>query len=205
MPACGSIRACHRGLPQRHPRGGHPRQVLPTQNDGTLMDASFAEKFPVLTLRPALPTTCAARPSCWRQRGDRRRYRRHHVRCRLAAQGFSTPGDCRCRSRRCANHFRMPDVFSIGLGGGSHVVETDHGVKVGPVSVGYRIKTEALIFGGETLTTTDVTVAAGKAELGDASRVAHLGKDMLERVQAKSMTCWRTASRNRGCPPIPCR
>ncbi len=76
-------------------------------------------------------------------------------------------------------NFRMPDVFSIGLGGGSHVVETDQGVKVGPVSVGYRIQTEALVFGGQTLTTTDITVAAGNAELGDSSKVAHLPGDLL--------------------------
>jgi N-methylhydantoinase A/oxoprolinase/acetone carboxylase beta subunit len=82
-------------------------------------------------------------------------------------------------------NFRMPDVFSIGLGGGSHVVESEQRLNIGPVSVGYRIKTEALVFGGQTLTTTDITVAAGNAELGDASKVSHLPKDLLERAEAR--------------------
>jgi len=55
--------------------------------------------------------------------------------------------------------FRMPDLFSIGLGGGS-IVQPDP-VAVGPASVGYRLTREALVFGGGTLTATDAAVAAG--------------------------------------------
>jgi N-methylhydantoinase A/oxoprolinase/acetone carboxylase beta subunit len=84
-------------------------------------------------------------------------------------------------------NFRMPDVFSIGLGGGSHVVETEKGVKVGPTSVGYRIVTESLVFGGQTLTTTDVAVAAGRIALGDPARVAHLPADLVSRTETRIM------------------
>ena len=42
--------------------------------------------------------------------------------------------------------FRMPDLLSIGLGGGSHV-QLDP-LKVGPVSVGYRLLKEGIAFGG---------------------------------------------------------
>src|SRR4030095_4445252 len=82
-------------------------------------------------------------------------------------------------------NFRMPDVFSIGLGGGSHVVETDKGIKVGPTSVGYRLASDALIFGGSTLTTSDIIAAAGRADFGDPSRVAHLAAGLIARTQAK--------------------
>src|SRR5207245_9983797 len=74
--------------------------------------------------------------------------------------------------------FRMPDLFSIGLGGGSIV---HHGppasgrhagrrpaLQVGPQSVGYRLTEEALVFGGDTLTATDAAVAAGIVDIGDA-------------------------------------
>ncbi len=61
------------------------------------------------------------------------------------------------------------------------------GVKVGPVSVGYRIKSEALIFGGSTLTTTDTAVARGLAELGDKTKVAGLSPDLLARTRTKIM------------------
>jgi len=62
--------------------------------------------------------------------------------------------------------FRMPDLLSIGLGGGS-LVDTEHHT-VGPVSVGYGLTTEALVFGGDQLTATDVGVAAGLSKIGSA-------------------------------------
>src|SRR5207249_3174178 len=44
--------------------------------------------------------------------------------------------------------FRMPDLLSIALGGGS-IVERNP-LAVGPKSVGYRLTREALVFGGAT-------------------------------------------------------
>ena len=59
----------------------------------------------------------------------------------------------------------MPDVTSVGLGGGSIVKITSGGVvtSIGPESVGNRLTTEALCFGGSVLTATDIAVAAGLA------------------------------------------
>jgi N-methylhydantoinase A/oxoprolinase/acetone carboxylase beta subunit len=74
----------------------------------------------------------------------------------------------------------MPDVYSVGLGGGS-LVDFEAGT-VGPRSVGFRLTSEALIFGGDTITTSDIAVAAGVAEFGDPSRVAHLAKDDVSRA-----------------------
>ena len=83
--------------------------------------------------------------------------------------------------------FRMPDLLSIALGGGS-VVERDP-LAVGPKSVGYRLTREALVFGGDTLTATDAAVAAGIAEIGDTEVVASLPRDLaravLEEARAK--------------------
>ncbi|HET9104092.1 MAG TPA: hydantoinase/oxoprolinase family protein, partial [Solirubrobacteraceae bacterium] len=76
--------------------------------------------------------------------------------------------------------FRMPDVASIGLGGGSIV--TEDGGRVGPFSVGFRIADEALVFGGHTPTATDVAVAAGRTAVGDRARVAGLPRDFVERA-----------------------
>src|SRR5260370_34052977 len=61
--------------------------------------------------------------------------------------------------------FRMPDLLSIALGGGSLVKETP--LRVGPASVGYRLTEEALAFGGHTVTAPDAAVAAGILEIGD--------------------------------------
>ena len=41
------------------------------------------------------------------------------------------------------------------------------------------------MFGGETLTTTDIVVAAGRIELGDPSKVAELDKDLIARTEAR--------------------
>jgi N-methylhydantoinase A/oxoprolinase/acetone carboxylase beta subunit len=76
--------------------------------------------------------------------------------------------------------FRMPDLLSIGLGGDS-IVERDP-LAIGPRSVGYRLTRDALVFGGATLTATDVAVAAGLAEIGDARAAAGLPRDLVEAV-----------------------
>lgn len=98
---------------------------------------------------------------------------------------------CSHRGRRCANqlchacapfsgrsatpadHDAAADVQSVGLGGGSVVrVEPNSGsVTVGPDSVGHNLVKEALVFGGSTLTTTDITVASGARKVGNPSLV----------------------------------
>lgn len=55
--------------------------------------------------------------------------------------------------------FSMPEVFSVALGGGTKVEEADGEVHVGPESVGHRLTTEGLVFGGETLTTTGKSIS----------------------------------------------
>jgi N-methylhydantoinase A/oxoprolinase/acetone carboxylase beta subunit len=80
--------------------------------------------------------------------------------------------------------FRMPDLLSIGLGGGTIVDPTDP-ERIGPRSVGFRLMEQALVFGGPTLTCTDIGVAAGLIELGDPRRVAGLSGDFVRRALAR--------------------
>lgn len=57
-------------------------------------------------------------------------------------------------------------------------------VTVGPSSVGHRITSESLVFGGSTLTATDVVVAAGRASnIGDESLVSGIGQSIIEGAQ----------------------
>jgi N-methylhydantoinase A/oxoprolinase/acetone carboxylase beta subunit len=157
-----------------------------TQNDGTLMDAAFAEKFPVLTfasgptnsMRGAAFLSGVSEAIVVDIGGTTTDVGSLH-------KGFPRQATVAVEVGGVRTNFRMPDVFSIGLGGGSHVVETDKGIKVGPTSVGYRLVTDALIFGGSTLTTSDVAAAAGKAGFGDRAKVAHLKPDFIERTQKK--------------------
>ena len=54
--------------------------------------------------------------------------------------------------------------------------------------MGYRLTEQALVFGGDVLTVTDVAVAAGLIDLGDRARVASLPaalvKEALARIRA---------------------
>ncbi|KAM0334518.1 hypothetical protein ACHAQA_001547 [Verticillium albo-atrum] len=72
----------------------------------------------------------------------------------------------------------MPSVESIGLGGGSIVREVDTKttpttVTVGPDSVGHRLTSEALCFGGSVPTATDVAISSSPDALsiGDPSLI----------------------------------
>src|SRR5699024_3407030 len=59
--------------------------------------------------------------------------------------------------------------------------------KIGPDSVGHRLDKEALVFGGSTLTATDVAVKLGVVELGNPENVAHLDTDLIKRVYQEMM------------------
>jgi len=78
--------------------------------------------------------------------------------------------------------FRMPDLLSIGLGGGS-IVRQDP-LRLGPDSVGYRLTEQALVFGGETLTATDAAVAVGVAAIGDPANAASISRATADAVLA---------------------
>jgi len=160
-----------------------------TQNDGTLMDAAFAEKFPVLTFASG-PTNSMRGAAFLSGVADAIVVDIGGTTSDVGSlhKGFPRQATVAVEVGGVRTNFRMPDVFSIGLGGGSHVVETGGAIKVGPTSVGYRIVTEALIFGGSTLTTSDVIVAAGRAELGDRAKVAHLTPEFIGRTQARIMS-----------------
>ena len=83
----------------------------------------------------------------------------------VLVQGFPRQSSAAVDIGGIRTNFRMPDILSIGLGGGTIVrLDDAGGVTVGPDSVGYKLTTRARIFGGDTLTTTDVAVKLGRAE-----------------------------------------
>ena len=80
--------------------------------------------------------------------------------------------------------FRMPDLLSKGLGGGT-IVDPQDPSRIGPLSVGYQLEQRALVFGGGDLTLTDVAVAAGILHLGERERTAGLGRSFIDAVIAR--------------------
>ena len=155
-----------------------------TQNDGTVMLASVAEAFPVYGFASG-PTNSMRGAAFLSKRTDA---------LVIDVGGTTTDiGSLRHGFPREANNvveiggvrtlFRMPDLLSIGLGGGSLV--TGAPLAVGPRSVGYRLVEQGLVFGGSELTATDVAVAAGLVDLGDRQRVASLPADLVRSAVAR--------------------
>jgi N-methylhydantoinase A/oxoprolinase/acetone carboxylase beta subunit len=83
--------------------------------------------------------------------------------------------------------FRMPDLVSIGLGGGTLCDPEDPG-RIGPSSVGFRLPERARVFGGPDLTCTDIAVAAGLIDLGDRTRVASLTRNYVQAALERMRT-----------------
>jgi N-methylhydantoinase A/oxoprolinase/acetone carboxylase beta subunit len=159
-----------------------------TQNDGTVSVADQAARFPVHCF--ASGPTNSLRGAAFLS----------GVKDAMVVDVGGTTADVGCLRLgfpREANNavdvggvrtaFRMPDLLSIGLGGGT-LVDPHDPRKVGPVSVGYQLKQRALVFGGSETTLTDVAVAAGLIELGDRKAVANLGGDFVEAVVARCHT-----------------
>jgi N-methylhydantoinase A/oxoprolinase/acetone carboxylase beta subunit len=157
-----------------------------TQNDGTLMSAEEAVRFPILTLGSG-PTNS--------MRGA----------CSLAGlpdalvidvggtsadvgilvDGFPRESTAAIEVGGVRTNFRMPDLISIGLGGGSVVRGLGADVVVGPDSVGYRVVTESLVGGGSTLTLSDISTRAGRLQgFGDPSLAASVDDKTVERALA---------------------
>lgn len=151
-------------------------RVYLSQNDGTLMTMEYAKKYPILTI--ACGPTNSIRGASYLS----------HLKDAIVIDvggtttdlgvilaGFPRESGVAVTIGGVRTNFRMPDVISIGLGGGSIVRQHEDGtVTVGPDSVGYRITEKALVFGGDTLTATDVAVKLKLADIGDKSKVEQL-------------------------------
>jgi N-methylhydantoinase A/oxoprolinase/acetone carboxylase beta subunit len=161
------------------------------QNDGTLMALDHALRYPVLTIGsgPANSIRGAAFLS--------------GITDALAVDvggtsadvgvlvnGFPRESSQGVEIGGIRTNFRMPDLVTIALGGGTVIAPGDGaggGPRIGPHSVGYHLAGEALVFGGSTLTMTDAAVASGRASIGDPALLAgHL--DLLRAAARRADT-----------------
>ena len=161
-------------------------EVYLSQNDGTLMTMEHARRYPILTIACG-PTNSIRGASYLSRRDDAIVIDVGGTTTDLGvlSHGFPRESGVAVTIGGVRTNFRMPDVVSIGLGGGSIVRVADDGsVTVGPDSVGYAITERALVFGGDTMTATDIAVRLGMASVGDASLVADIPQDVAERAMA---------------------
>ena len=145
-----------------------------SQNDGTLMSAGYAEKYPVLTFASG-PTNSMRGAAFLSGLEDAIVVDIGGTTSDIGVlqHGFPRESSVPTDIGGVRTNFRMPDLLSIGLGGGSRV-RTGDSLAIGPDSVGYRLTEKALVFGGDVLTATDVAVAAGIADIGERSGIRHL-------------------------------
>ncbi|KAF3482723.1 uncharacterized protein GIQ15_02047 [Arthroderma uncinatum] len=170
-----------------------------TQNDGTLTDAVTASELPIKTFAsgPTNSLTGAAFLASLDRRGTKSNAEKQTLVidiggttsdiCALLPSGFPRQASNFVEVGGVRTMFSMPEVLSIGLGGGSIVRHDDSHVSVGPDSVGHYLTTKAKVFGGDTLTTTDIVVAAGKEQIGDASKVVDVPQQVVDEAR-KSIT-----------------
>ena len=165
--------------------GINDAEIYLCQNDGTLMSIEYAKRFPILTI--ACGPTNSIRGASYLARitnaivldvggttSD----------LGVLADGFPRESSIAVDVGGIRTNFRMPDIVSIGLGGGSIVREVGDQVTVGPDSVGYKITEEARVFGGKQLTTTDIAVRLGLADIGDKTLVEDVPLELAEKAYA---------------------
>ncbi|WP_205856421.1 hydantoinase/oxoprolinase N-terminal domain-containing protein, partial [Phytoactinopolyspora endophytica] len=137
------------------------------QNDGTLMALEFASRYPVLTIGsgPANSIRGAAFLSGVDDAivvdvGGT------STDLGVLVRGFPRESSLATDIGGVRTNFRMPDILSVAIGGGTVVDGSPDAPAVGPVSVGYRITSEGMAFGGGTATLTDAAVLAGRVDVG---------------------------------------
>ena len=187
--SAAALNACLGDVAQRTIRGikealallGIDAPLFMSQNDGTLMDTDFASRFPVLTISSG-PTNSMRGAAYLSGVTDGIVVDVGGTSTDVGAlvKGFPRESAVAVHLAGVRTNFRIPDMVSIALGGGT--VVTPEPWQMGPESVGYRLTEESLVFGGNTLTTTDLVVAAGRAEVGDGQLVADLSVSLVERA-----------------------
>jgi N-methylhydantoinase A/oxoprolinase/acetone carboxylase beta subunit len=156
------------------------------QNDGTLMGLDHVLRYPVLTIgsgpansvRGAAFLTNTADSLVVDVGGT-------STDVGVLVNGFPRESSRGVEIGGVRTNFRMPDLVTIALGGGTEVSRNHSGVQVGPHSVGYLLQRDALVFGGRVPTLTDGAVATGRASLGDP-RLASGHREMLAEAVAQA-------------------
>lgn len=150
-----------------------------SQNDGTLMQSEFAAQYPVFTIASG-PTNSMRGAAFLSGVLDA---------VVIDIGGTSTDGGMLVRGfpreaivavdvAGVRTNFRMPDVFSIALGGGTVIKQNP--LVIGPESVGFRLTQEGMVFGGDQLTATDIAVANGVAGVGDPNLLSDINASFAE-------------------------
>ena len=200
-----AARAAASGFERALREHGIDARLFFSQNDGTLMALDYAVRYPILTVAsgPANSIRGAAFLSGVRD-GAVVDVGGTSTDVGVLVHGFPRESSVTVEIGGVRTNFRMPDLVSIALGGGTRI-HRNGSLRLGPDSVGYRITADALVFGGDTLTLSDVAVAAELATMGDPSRVNGLDRSLVSAVLTRvRVTCEDVIDRLKtSADPIP--
>lgn len=163
-------------------------ELFLAQNDGTLMSLEYAQRYPILTVASG-PTNSMRGAGYLSGLKDAVVIDVGGTSTDVGVlqNGFPRESAVAVEIGGVRTNFRMPDLISIGLGGGSIVRRDAKGtIRIGPESVGSHIVRRARIFGGEELTLTDIAVARGLLRLGDPVRVG-LSEAEIEAIHRRAV------------------
>ncbi|PLR95746.1 hydantoinase/oxoprolinase family protein [Bacillus sp. T33-2] len=165
---------------------GIEAQMYFSQNDGTLMNETYALRYPILTMGCG-PTNSIRGSAHLSGLQDAIVLDVGGTTSDIGvlAKGFPRQSSLAVNIGGVNTNFRMPDILSIGLGGGTRIRESDGKIAVGPDSVGYEITKKALLFGGEKLTASDIVTRLGYAFADRTEQVKQLPEDFCTRVYEK--------------------
>ena len=165
-------------------QGGINAPLYITQNDGTVVEAATAIRFPVYSF--ASGATNSMRGAAYLSSIDDAIVVDVGGTTTDVGQlvsGFPRESNAVVEIGGVRTLFRMPELLSFGLGGGSHVCLDP--LQVGPLSVGYQLIHDGLIFGGSQLTATDIAVANGLLDLGNAELLRSINSATQSAVLAE--------------------
>jgi N-methylhydantoinase A/oxoprolinase/acetone carboxylase beta subunit len=173
-------------------------QLFLTQNDGTLMSATYARQYPIRTIASG-PTNSLRGAAFLTKLKEGLVVDIGGTTTLVSAivNGFPRESAVAVEIGGVKTNFRMPDLISIGCGGGSIVRQIGTNVTVGPESVGYRLVSQGMAWGGDVLTATDVALASGYAKINDPqidrTPLIHLTPKLIRETVAeiisKVVTC----------------
>ena len=156
-------------------------ELFITQNDGTLMSIDWAKRYPVLTIASG-PTNSLRGAAFLSDIADALVVDVGGTTTDIGVLSHGFPRESSAAVEICGirTNFRMPDIISIGLGGGSIINKNKKPVGIGPQSVGFHITEEAIVFGGKILTATDIAVRNGFVPLGIPNAVSDIPCDIVQ-------------------------
>ena len=160
-------------------------EIYISQNDGTLMSMEYAMRYPILTIASGPVNSIrggaflsGVRDAIVVDIGGM------ETDMGVLVNGFPKESSVAVEIGGVITNFRMPELISIRIGGGSLIKEENGDIMIGPESVGNKLKKLAQVFGGDKLTATDIAVFLNKAEMGDPSRLK-INRKFAENVDTK--------------------